>query len=43
MNLRHREIKYFAQGHLLKLVNGEQAFEPGLSDSCLQQCNHAIV
>ena len=32
INLRHREIKYLAQGHLFKLVNGEQGFEPELSD-----------
>lgn len=29
-------MEYLAQGHLLKIANGEQGFEP--SDSCLQPC-----
>ena len=38
MNLRHREIEDFAQGHLLKPVNEEQGSEPRLFDSCLYPC-----
>ena len=43
MNLRHREIEDFAQGHLLKPVNEEQGSEPRLFDSCLYPCCPGIV